>query len=126
MLLDGPNSDQIGDKSVLKDEEGKGNGHTNHPAQGDLSRVISGRSQADSVMSVVRAEPEPEADRIAMLEHSNQRIEAMLRALTTAREAPGSPSTTAAGSINRRKVSHEDNSLHATDQYYVPPMHSQV
>ncbi|GAA5984206.1 hypothetical protein JCM10908_006090 [Rhodotorula pacifica] len=121
MLLDGPNQDAIGEKSILKDQEGKGNGRTNVPAQGDLSHTFSRQSDADarSMLSVVSAAaPEPQ-DRIAILETSNQRIEAMLRSLTAGAGQPGSPVTTAAASIatRHRKLSGEE-AVHGEDQLY--------
>ncbi|GAA5868246.1 hypothetical protein JCM3774_000616 [Rhodotorula dairenensis] len=125
MLLDGPNQGEIGDKTVIKDEDGKGNGRLSVPAQGDFDHTLSRQSNADarSILSVVSAPAAPEPqDRMAQLEVSNQRIEAMLRSLIAGAGQPGSPVTTAAASIatKHRKMSGEE-SVHGEDQLYAIP-----
>jgi len=97
-------------------------GPSNNPGL-DLGRTTSTASDNRSVMSVVVAPaPEPE-DRIALLETSNQRIEAMLRALTSGHDVGAhSPGTTAAGSLSasgHRKSSTDQ--LHGTDHLYSVP-----
>merc|ERR1712093_56062 len=99
-----------------------GNGLEKAQSNGaDLGRTTSAASDNRSVVSVVvppTAEPE---DRISMLESSNQRIEAMLRALTSGDGGSHSPGTTAAGSLaasGHRKMSTD---AHGTDQLYTVP-----
>lgn len=125
MLLDGPNQGEVGDKTVLKNEDGKGNTHLDAPAQGDLGNTLSRQSNAKarSILSVVSGAAVPESqDRMAQLEASNQRIEAMLRSLTAGAGQPGSPVTTAAASFatRHRKMSGED-SVQGEDQLYMTP-----
>ena len=97
-------------------------GPSNQPGL-DLNRTSSTASDNRSVMSVVVAPPAEPEDRIAQLETSNQRIEAMLRALTSGHDVGShSPGTTAAGSLsasNHRKVSTDQ--LHGTDHLYSVP-----
>ncbi|GAA5899884.1 hypothetical protein JCM8208_005532 [Rhodotorula glutinis] len=97
-------------------------GPSNQPGL-DLNRTSSTASDNRSVMSVVVAPPVEPEDRIAQLETSNQRIEAMLRALTSGHDVGShSPGTTAAGSLsasNHRKVSTDQ--LHGTDHLYSVP-----
>ena len=120
MLLEGPKQEDAG----AKNEDSKESGHGNTPVQGNLSHSMSRQSQNDarSILSVVSAAvPEPQ-DRMAQLESSNQRIEAMLRSLTVSAGHPGSPVTTVAASIatKHRKMSGED-SVHGEDQLYMTP-----
>lgn len=120
MLLEGPKQEDAG----AKNEDSKGSGHGNTPVPGDLSHFMSRQSQNDarSILSAVSAAaPEPQ-DRMAQLESSNQRIEAMLRSLTAGAGHPGSPVTTVAASIatKHRKMSGED-SVHGEDQLYMTP-----
>lgn len=124
MLLEGPKQEDAGANTGLKNEESKESGHSNTPVQGDLRHSMSRQSQNDarSILSVVSAAvPEPQ-DRMAQLESSNQRIEAMLRSLTAGGGHPGSPVTTVAASIatKHRKMSGED-SVHGEDQLYMTP-----
>ncbi|GAA5963567.1 hypothetical protein JCM8115_002032 [Rhodotorula mucilaginosa] len=124
MLLEGPKQEDAGANTGLKNEESKESGHSNTPVQGDLRHSMSRQSQNDarSILSVVSAAvPEPQ-DRMAQLESSNQRIEAMLRSLTAGAGHPGSPVTTVAASIatKHRKMSGED-SVHGEDQLYMTP-----